>query len=299
MLLIHCPYCDEDRARARVRLCRRGAYRPPAGPVGADRRGVARLPLHPLQSRAASISSAGGTSTAAAASSTRCATPSPTGSLSTYKAGEPRPDVANLDWRGQRMTTYRLPHRGRDRSRQARPLHLRRQGYAGFAGDTLASALLANGVHLVGRSFKYHRPRGMVSAGSEEPNALDRHPPRPRPLRAEHPRHQVGAPRRPRGDQPEPLAVARASMSGAINDRARHRCSRPASTTRPSCGREPSGTRSTSRSSAAPPASASRADASPMPTAMPAASPTATCWSSAPARPASPRRSPPAAPAPR
>src|ERR1700744_2955906 len=44
--------------------------------------------------------------------------------------------------------------------------------YDGFAGDTLASALLANGVHLVGRSFKYHRPRGIFSAGIEEPNAL-------------------------------------------------------------------------------------------------------------------------------
>ena len=43
---------------------------------------------------------------------------------------------------------------------------------SGFAGDTLASALLANGVHLVGRSFKYHRPRGILSAGHEEPNAL-------------------------------------------------------------------------------------------------------------------------------
>lgn len=44
--------------------------------------------------------------------------------------------------------------------------------YKGFAGDTLASALIANGVHLVGRSFKYHRPRGFLSAGSDEPNAL-------------------------------------------------------------------------------------------------------------------------------
>ena len=44
--------------------------------------------------------------------------------------------------------------------------------YQGFDGDTLASALLANGVHLIGRSFKYHRPRGFLSAGSEEPNAL-------------------------------------------------------------------------------------------------------------------------------
>ncbi len=42
----------------------------------------------------------------------------------------------------------------------------------GCAGDTLASALLANGVHLVGRSFKYHRPRGIYSAGPEEPNAM-------------------------------------------------------------------------------------------------------------------------------
>jgi sarcosine oxidase subunit alpha len=44
--------------------------------------------------------------------------------------------------------------------------------FIGCRGDTLASALLANGVHLVGRSFKYHRPRGILSAGSEEPNAL-------------------------------------------------------------------------------------------------------------------------------
>ena len=44
--------------------------------------------------------------------------------------------------------------------------------YRGFEGDTLASALLANGVHLMGRSFKYHRPRGVVTAGSDEPNAL-------------------------------------------------------------------------------------------------------------------------------
>lgn len=44
--------------------------------------------------------------------------------------------------------------------------------YEGREGDTLASALLANGVHLTGRSFKYHRPRGILGIGSEEPNAL-------------------------------------------------------------------------------------------------------------------------------
>ncbi len=66
----------------------------------------------------------------------------------------------------------RTAHDGRiDRSR---PLHFTFDGkrYTGYAGDTLASALLANGVHLVGRSFKYHRPRGILAAGSEEPSAL-------------------------------------------------------------------------------------------------------------------------------
>ncbi|BCH26970.1 sarcosine oxidase subunit alpha [Mesorhizobium sp. L-8-3] len=66
----------------------------------------------------------------------------------------------------------RLPIGGRiDRSQ---PIEFTFDGRAmtGFRGDTLASALLANGVRLVGRSFKYHRPRGIYSAGPEEPNAL-------------------------------------------------------------------------------------------------------------------------------
>jgi heterotetrameric sarcosine oxidase alpha subunit len=58
-----------------------------------------------------------------------------------------------------------------DRS-QPLTFHFDGRAYTGMAGDTLASALLANGVRLVGRSFKYHRPRGILSAGSEEPNAL-------------------------------------------------------------------------------------------------------------------------------
>jgi len=44
--------------------------------------------------------------------------------------------------------------------------------YQGYVGDTLASALLANNIHLIGRSFKYHRPRGIFTAGSEEPNGI-------------------------------------------------------------------------------------------------------------------------------
>jgi sarcosine oxidase subunit alpha len=66
----------------------------------------------------------------------------------------------------------RTAHGGRiDRSRVLR-FTFDARPYSGFAGDTLASALLANGVHLMARSFKYHRPRGVLAAGAEEPNAL-------------------------------------------------------------------------------------------------------------------------------
>ena len=70
------------------------------------------------------------------------------------------------------MTAFRLPQGGTiDRTK---PLNFSFDGknLKGFAGDTLASALLANDVVLVGRSFKYHRPRGILSAGVEETNAL-------------------------------------------------------------------------------------------------------------------------------
>ncbi|CAM5775418.1 sarcosine oxidase subunit alpha [Labrys miyagiensis] len=57
---------------------------------------------------------------------------------------------------------------------RAKPINFTFDGvaYQGVRGDTLASALIANGVHLIGRSFKYHRPRGFMSAGSEEANAM-------------------------------------------------------------------------------------------------------------------------------
>ncbi len=81
------------------------------------------------------------------------------------------------------MTALRLPVGGRiDR---ARPIDFQWEGRTlqGFAGDTLASALLANGVRIVGRSFKLHRPRGIYACGPDEPNAVvdlewgDRHDP--------------------------------------------------------------------------------------------------------------------------
>ncbi len=63
---------------------------------------------------------------------------------------------------------------GRGRLTPARTARFTVDGasYTAIEGDTVASALLANGIHLVGRSFKYHRPRGILSAGPEEPNAL-------------------------------------------------------------------------------------------------------------------------------
>jgi sarcosine oxidase subunit alpha len=70
------------------------------------------------------------------------------------------------------MTGFRLPGGGLiDRSRSL-AFAFDGRDYSGYAGDTLASALLANGVGVVGRSFKYHRPRGVLSAGQDEPNAL-------------------------------------------------------------------------------------------------------------------------------
>jgi sarcosine oxidase, subunit alpha len=70
------------------------------------------------------------------------------------------------------MTAFRVAGAGRlDAARTAR-FTFDGRALEGLQGDTLASALLANGIHLVGRSFKYHRPRGILSAGSEEPNAL-------------------------------------------------------------------------------------------------------------------------------
>ncbi len=66
----------------------------------------------------------------------------------------------------------RLPQGGLVKRDETLSFTFNGKSYKGLAGDSLAAALLANGVHLVGRSFKYHRPRGIVSAGAEEPNAL-------------------------------------------------------------------------------------------------------------------------------
>src|SRR6476659_2756173 len=66
----------------------------------------------------------------------------------------------------------RRPSGGRIDRTQPLSFLFERRELTGYVGDTLASALLANGVGLIGRSFKYHRPRGLLAAGAEEPNGL-------------------------------------------------------------------------------------------------------------------------------
>ncbi len=70
------------------------------------------------------------------------------------------------------MTGFRLAKGGLVDRSTALNFQFDGKVFSGLAGDTLASALIANDVHLMGRSFKYHRPRGVISAGSSEPNAL-------------------------------------------------------------------------------------------------------------------------------
>ena len=123
------------------------------------------------------------------------------------------------------------------------------KAYSGFQGDTLASALMANSVRLVGRSFKYHRPRGILTAGPEEPNAmvevLDGGSQSPN-TRATVQEIYDGMAAQSQNRWPS----LRYDLL-SINDLAAPFLS-AVSTTRPSCGRAPSGRRFTSPSSAAP-----------------------------------------------
>ena len=66
----------------------------------------------------------------------------------------------------------RIPSGGRIDWKKEIQFEFNGKKLSGYGGDTVASALLANDIHLIGRSFKYHRPRGILTAGSEEPNAV-------------------------------------------------------------------------------------------------------------------------------
>ena len=70
------------------------------------------------------------------------------------------------------MTAQRLPKGGHIDRTCPLTFHWDGTSMSGYAGDTLASALMANGEQILGRSFKYHRPRGIMSAGVEESGAL-------------------------------------------------------------------------------------------------------------------------------
>ena len=112
---------------------------------------------------------------------------------------------------------FRTPSGGRIRRDQPIRFTFDGRAFEGYAGDTLASALLANGVHLVGRSFKYHRPRGIMSAGSEEPNALVTIDRGDGPRHAQSARHHGRALRRP--DRPDAKRLA----FGPVRSRRRRR----------------------------------------------------------------------------
>src|SRR5258706_8165395 len=148
--------------RDRVRLRRRSPYRAAPQYRGAQRRRMGRLSLHAQEYQRPAVG-----------------TLDPCARLPTLvqrgaRHRHPQDHQGLQDGRAEAVSNQsnRLAQGGSiDRSR-AIGFTFDGRRYEGHPGDTLASALLANGVHLVGRSFKYHRPRGILTAGSEEPNAL-------------------------------------------------------------------------------------------------------------------------------
>ena len=295
MLLIDCPYCGE-RPELEFSLRRPGAHRPPASirPRSSIEEWAHYLyhaRQHPRRARRALAAHA------------------------RLRA------LLQRAARHHHRSLRRHLQRRRAAARAARPLKARRDSessargaagastarvrstsrfdgrtYRGFAGDTLASALLANGVHLVGRSFKYHRPRGILAAGAEEPNALvtvRRDAARCTPnLRATQVELYEGL----EAVQPEPLAQPRASISAPSTicsrrfipagfyyktfmwPRSAWQCALRAA--------HPRGRRPRTRTAAARIRTATRS-----------ASRIATCWSSARVPPGSPRHTRPPPPA--
>ena len=156
MLVLNCPFCGP---RDESEFAHGGVVKEPRPENTAELGDAAwidylTVPPNPMGRSGRN----GGMFAAAAAGSTSSATPSP---MRSREAA-----VTNS------TQTYRLDSGGlinRDR-----PVNFRFNGktYSGFAGDTLASALLASGVRLTARSFKYHRPRGIIGAGCEEPATL-------------------------------------------------------------------------------------------------------------------------------
>ena len=242
MLLIHCPYCG-DRARARVRAtaARRTSRAPPTRRRSTDEE-WARFPVHPRTTRRACTPSAGATSTAAAASSTplrdTVERPVPRhlqgrrAAAADRRAARSRPMSDQLRIQPAAASTARSPLRFTfDGKAYERPRRRHRSPRRCSPTASIWSAARSSTTARAASSPRAPRSRTRWSASTA---AAARSSPT---LRAT----EVGALRRPRRRQPEPLADRSPSTSARSTTGCR-RCSRPASTTRPSCGRAPSGT---------------------------------------------------------
>ena len=176
MLLIRCPWCG-PRAEIEFRHGGEAHIARPPQPSKLDDQAWAEHLFFRANPQRPACRAMDRTSMGASAGSTRSGTRTPTplsrhiGSASSRRSHHGNDTPHKLA--GTRViTAFRLPAGGRiDRSR---PLSIRFNGrhITGCSGDTVASILLANGIHHVARSFKYHRPRGVVSHGSDEPSAL-------------------------------------------------------------------------------------------------------------------------------
>ena len=177
MLLIDCPWCGpRDETEYHYGGQAHVAY--PEDPHAPERRGVGRVPVLPRQPQGPLRRTLGAQRRLPPAGSTSCATPSPTRSRpSTPARPSPRPDrQARRRAGGNPMSTRSptgSPPGGRiDRSDRADASPSTAASYTGHPGDTLASALLATAGSRSAPSLYRGRPRGILAAGVEEPNAL-------------------------------------------------------------------------------------------------------------------------------
>ena len=170
MLLIHCPHCDETLPELEFEYAGEAHIDRPADPSGQDDGRMARFPVHAQQRPGKSLRALAPFKWVRSVLQCRSkhGQRQVPGNLCGRRTAPYRRRIA----RGIEMSRYRIA--GKGRVNHTKPVRFTFDGktYSGLEGDTVASALLANGVHLLGRSFKYHRPRGVVTAGSEEPNAL-------------------------------------------------------------------------------------------------------------------------------
>ena len=165
MLLIKCPWCG-DRDESEFSYGGEGGIVRPADPDALTDDQWADYLFMRKNPRGRHVELWNHTPRAAVAGLTPSAIPSLTSSRPHARSKHDRRSVSG------RIQPNRFGSGGRIDRAMGLSFRFDGRDFEGYAGDTLASALLANGVSLVGRSFKYHRPRGIVAAGAEEPNAI-------------------------------------------------------------------------------------------------------------------------------